>query len=330
MITRQLFDRLFPTKGLDPRKYNLVRQRDLLITELNRILPKYGITTYLRICAFFANCGVETDYFKTSIEYASGWDYDISVNRAKAIGLGNTAKGDGPKYKGRSPMQTTGKFNYEQVQKAIGKQLGIDVVANPELLADVAIGVEAACIFWRDHDLNHWADSGDFRSLSGIVNRGKATLLPLHWPKRLALYKLCLSKIPKDIDLQSNEQAQPIEQLADTNQPDTNLIPNTVPTEPAPETDTAAAPSSSMSLQDFSSKYLRHTPADKVKNVLLVIAGRAGTGIGVVWNLGVHGKLLTVLVLAILLAPIIYAIYFYRWRIVGWGQTIADTLLGNG
>jgi predicted chitinase len=326
MITRQLFDRLFPTKGLDPRKYNLVRQRDLLITELNRILPKYGITTYLRICAFFANCGIETDYFKTSIEYASGDAYDTRTD------LGNTkaVDGDGRKYKGRGPMQTTGKFNYEQVQKAIGKQLGIDVVANPELLADVAIGVEAACIFWRDHDLNQWADSGDFRSLSGIVNRGKAKLLPLHWPKRLALYKLCLAKIPKDIDLQSNEQAQPIEQLVNTNQPDTNLIPNTVPAEPAPATDTAAAAPSSMSLQDFSSKYLRHTPADKVKNVLLVIAGRAGTGIGVVWNLGFHGKLLTVLVLAILLAPIIYAIYYYRWRIVGWGQTIADTLLGNG
>lgn len=202
MITRQIFDRLFPTKGLDPRKYNLVARRDELIDALNRILPKYEIDTWLRICAFFGNSGIETDYFKTTTEYASGWDYDISVNPKKARSLGNYKKGDGPKFKGGGLGQTTGGYNYGEVQKAIGEELGIDVVKNPELLREnIDIAVESACIFWRDHGLNAYADRGDFKKLSGIVNRGDEDLTPLRWPKRNELYSKCKRYLPKDLKL---------------------------------------------------------------------------------------------------------------------------------
>lgn len=329
MITRKLFDRLFPTKGLDPRKYNLVRERDLLIEALNRILPKYGITTHLRLCAFFANCGIETDYFKTSIEYASGAAYEGRKD------LGNTRPGDGKRFKGRGPTQTTGRYNYEQVQKAIGAELGIDVVKNPELLAEVEIGVEAACIFWRDHRLNDWADAGAFKQLSGIVNRGSKDKLALHWPKRLALYKQLLAKLPKDLHLLSNKDPQPTQQIASPEPAPLPLLSNeaTAPTADTVPTDTAsldtAKPSAGMSLQAFSNKYLKHTPADKVKDILLKISGRIGAGVFTVWNLGVGGKILTVLIAIAVLAPAAYALYSYRWRIVGWAQTVAHTLLGN-
>ncbi len=207
MITRQLFDRIFPTKGLDPRKYNLVRERGRLIDALNSILPRYGIDTYLRLCAFFANCGIETDYFRTTTEYASGAAYEGRKD------LGNTHRGDGKRFKGRGLSQTTGRFNYEQVQKAIGAALGIDVIQNPELLAEIEIAVESACIFWLDHDLNSYADRREFRKLSGIVNRGDERLIPIHWPKRNELYSLCRRLIPQDINLRSNEDVEPVQQL---------------------------------------------------------------------------------------------------------------------
>jgi predicted chitinase len=329
MITRKLFDSLFPTKGLDPRKYNLVRERDALIDALNRILPKYGITTYKRLCAYFANCGIETDYWKTSVEYASGQAYEGRRD------LGNTHKGDGRRFKGRSPMQTTGRYNYEQVQKAIGEDLGIDVVENPELLAEIEIGVEASCIFWRDHKLNDWADAGAFKQLSGIVNRGDKNKLPLHWPKRLALYKQLLAKFPKDLVLLANEDPQPDQPLASPAPAPLPLVANepaiqptdTIPTDTV-STDTAR-PNIGMSLQAFSNKYLKHTPADRVKDILLKISGRIGAGVFTIWNLGVGGKILTVLISLAVLGPLVYALYSYRWRIVGWAQTVADTLLGN-
>jgi putative chitinase len=215
MLTRQLFDRIFPTAGLDPRKYNLVRDRDQLIDALNRILPKYGIDTHLRICAFLGNCGIETDYFKTTVEYASGDAYDTMT------GLGNTPErdGDGRLYKGRGLTQTTGKYNYEQLNKKIGKRLGIDFVKNPERLAEVEIAVESACIFWDDHGLNAYADRKEFQQLSGIVNRGTPNKLPLQWPKRNELYSKCLRYIPRDIslgiDLPSNEEPEQPQQLPD-------------------------------------------------------------------------------------------------------------------
>lgn len=321
MITRNLFDRLFPSKGLDPRKYNLVRERDKLIDCLNRILPKYAIDTHLRICAFFANCGIETDYFKTTIEYASGADYEGRRD------LGNWQQGDGRRFKGRGLSQTTGRFNYNEVQKAIGSALGINVIQNPELLAEVEIAVGSACIFWRDHDLNRWADAGEFKAVSGIVNRGDRKKTPLQWPKRLALYKLLLSKIPSDVSLVPPTTPGAI-QLSDV---------ATVPVAPGadqvsiePPADVAAATSASMSLKDFSSKYLSHTPTDSLKNVFLVLAGRIGSAATAAWSLGFGGKLLLVLIAGAIVGPLVYAFYFYRWRFVGWIQTIADSFLGNG
>ena len=327
MLTRKFFDRLFPTKGLDPRKYNLVRERDALLAALNKFLPKYEIYTHKRICAFLANCGIETDYFKTSIEYASGMDYDIRKNPKKARELGNLEPGDGPKYKGRSLTQTTGKFNYQAVQKAIGKQLGIDVVANPELLAQVDIAVESACIFWRDHKLNDWADAGAFKQLSAIVNRGDKNKTPLHWPKRLALYKTLLAKIPAGIQLIEDLPDLSIANAAASTEPSISPEQVTPPVSPEQGTNAPAEAGSSMTLQSFTTKYLRHAPGDRVRQVALVASGRVGTGVLAIWNLGLSGKLLTALLAIVITAPLLYALYVYRWRIVGWAQTIGDAVI---
>ena len=218
MLTLKLMERLFPTKGLNKNKFNLVREREKLVEVMNRILPKYGISTYLRICAFLGNCGIETDYFRTTSEYASGWDYDISVNPRKARGLGNLSKGDGPRFKGGGLTQTTGKTNYAKLNPVIGKRLGIDFTKNPEKLQDdIEIAVESACIYWDDNNLNAFADRGEFKQLSAIVNRGDKNKLPLHWAKRLSLYKKCQTVIPTDfsITLPSQAEVEPIHTVTD-------------------------------------------------------------------------------------------------------------------
>lgn len=264
MLTRQLFDSIFPTKGLDPRKYNLVRERDLLVDSLNRILPKYGIDTYLRICAFLANCGIETDYFKTTIEYASGEAYEGRKD------LGNTQPGDGRRFKGRDCTQTTGRSNYTRVNNTLGKKLGIDFLKHPERLAEVEIAVESACIFWRDHDLNTYADAGNFRALSGIVNRGDARATPLHWPKRNELYSKLKRYLPKDLQL-GDEISQKVD----------NLSPSPIPIETKQLVSETNSPAEVSPVSFISDVVDKNVSPDQIKTAS-VSAGRR------VWQLAIR------------------------------------------
>lgn len=230
MITKKLFNSLFPTAGLTSaknlKKFNLVRLRDELIAAMNEILPKYGIDNYYRICAFWASCGIETDHFKTTTEYASGEAYE---GRA---GLGNFFAGDGKKFKGRTLIQTTGRYNVWRVvcrfvKKLTGKdfskdedkyknfraylssadyqkliseadRLGVNFLAFPERLGQIETAVEAACIFWEENNLNYYADRGRFKELNGIINRGDKDKTSLHWEERNKLYKTCLVTVPRN------------------------------------------------------------------------------------------------------------------------------------
>ena len=106
-------------------------------------------------------------------EFASGWDYDPSVNPKKAAALGNTERGDGPRYKGRGGVQCTGKRNY----RVFAELLGVDLVGQPELALDPAISYQIASIGMRrglftgrslDRYIN--ANGCDYRSARRVIN----------------------------------------------------------------------------------------------------------------------------------------------------------------
>jgi predicted chitinase len=60
--------------------------------------------------------------------------------------LGNTAEGEGYKFRGRGLFQLTGKGNYEKY----GKMLGIDLVNNPDLANDPEIAAKIAAVYIKD------------------------------------------------------------------------------------------------------------------------------------------------------------------------------------
>ena len=69
------------------------------------VMEKYQITTPLRRAAFLAQLAHESGELKYMEEIASGEAYEGRKE------LGNTAPGDGKRYKGRGPIQLTGRFN---------------------------------------------------------------------------------------------------------------------------------------------------------------------------------------------------------------------------
>lgn len=129
---------------------------------LNEYCQQYEINTPLRLAAFLAQIGHESGRMRYVEEMGKGYAYEGRKD------LGNIHKGDGEKFKGRGLIQLTGRYNYE----AISKDLGIDFVNNPTLLALPEYAVWSACWYWDKHNLNALADEGRFRDITRKINGG--------------------------------------------------------------------------------------------------------------------------------------------------------------
>lgn len=150
------------------------------IPAINSALDEFSINTPLRVAAFLAQCMHESGSFLYMREIASGEAYEGRRD------LGNTQVGDGVRFKGRGPIQITGRANYTNV----AKKLGIDCVNHPELLENPSEGMRASALFWFEHGLNEIADKGDFLTISVRINgRNKKTGLPNGWQERQDFYK---------------------------------------------------------------------------------------------------------------------------------------------
>lgn len=91
-----------------------------------------------------------------------------SIIYANRNGNGDVASGDGYRYRGRGLIQITGKANYA----ALVKQLGADVVANPDLLLAYRFAAMSAAAWWKNNGLNELADSDDVIRITRIINGG--------------------------------------------------------------------------------------------------------------------------------------------------------------
>ena len=123
----------------------------------------YGILdNSLRLIHFLAQLAHESGNFKYMEEIASGAAYEGRKD------LGNTQVGDGKRFKGRGPIQLTGRANYRRY----GQQLGIDFENNPAIVAIPSVGLLVACKFWADNGLNELADKDDVLTITRRINGG--------------------------------------------------------------------------------------------------------------------------------------------------------------
>lgn len=123
--------------------------------------------TPARLQHFTAQLAHESDNFLAMEEYASGAAYE---NRAD---LGNTEPGDGKRYKGRGPIQLTGRANY----RAYGRAFGLDFERHPEMVAFPSVGMACACRYWTQKGLNAFADNDDIVTITKRINGGQNGLV---------------------------------------------------------------------------------------------------------------------------------------------------------
>ena len=203
MLSVQDFKVIFP-RCQDPAGW---------VQTLSTVLPKYGITTPARQAAFIAQCGHESAGWSTFVEnlnysakalntvfpkyfvlagrsaekYARNPEKIANVVYANRMGNGDIASGDGWRYRGRGPIQLTGRGNYADFSNAFG----VDVVKNPELVqTNKETGLMAAVWFWNKNGLNELADAQDIKAMTKRINGGYNGL-----EDRVNLYKRVMAKM---------------------------------------------------------------------------------------------------------------------------------------
>jgi predicted chitinase len=129
---------------------------------IQQAMEEFDITTYYREAAFLAQLAHESAELRYMEEIASGAAYEGRAN------LGNTQPGDGKRFKGRGPIQLTGRANYTRY----GQLLGLDLVNNPTIAATKEVGFRIAGQFWKLNGLNELADQQRFTDITRRINGG--------------------------------------------------------------------------------------------------------------------------------------------------------------
>ena len=175
------------------------------------ILPKYEINTPNRIAGFFAQCGHESmnftalsenlnyraetleklfsKYFskagRNAADYAKQPEKIANVIYASRMGNGDTASGDGYRFRGRGVIQLTGKDNYSAFALSIKMTLP-DVI---EYVQTKKGALESACWYWNSRKINIACDENDIVKMTKLVNGGTIGLEDRrkHYEKALAV-----------------------------------------------------------------------------------------------------------------------------------------------
>ena len=181
-ITAQQLLQILPNAGL---------VAGVFVPVLNTAMSRYQIVGAKRIAAFIAQVGHESGHLTRLVEnlnystdalrktWPSRFDVDLAsavarkpeqiANIAYGNRMGNTAPGDGWKYRGRGLIQITGKNNYRACREA----LGLDLVTQPELLEKPQHACMSAAWFWATNGLNTLADAGKFDAIIQRINGGQ-------------------------------------------------------------------------------------------------------------------------------------------------------------
>ena len=145
----------------------------LFLPLLQSATAEFGIDRPAREAAFIAQLAHESGQLRHMEEI---WGPTEAQKRYEppstlATKLGNTEKGDGKRFKGRGPIQITGRANYQRY----GDLVLLDLVADPPKAAAPEVGFRTAGLYWQRNGLNELADRATpdaFREITKRINGG--------------------------------------------------------------------------------------------------------------------------------------------------------------
>ena len=180
--------------NLQALKAVMPRAPEAWLIPILEIPPRYGIDTPNELATFISQLAVESEELtrlEENLNYSAArltqvWPHrfpsaDVAIRYAHApdrlanfvyagrMGNGDEVSGDGARFKGRGPIQLTGRMNYRKC----GEDIGQPLVYEPELLLVPAVGIESACWYWRSRDLDRFDDDADARAETKLINGGQ-------------------------------------------------------------------------------------------------------------------------------------------------------------
>lgn len=174
----------------------------LWVDALNAAMQRFSINTPKRQAAFLSQIGYESEhlsnmeedfdyssaalvtqwplhftvdlankYGRTS-QHKANWEMIANIAYANRFGNGNIASGDGWRYRGRGPTQTTFLDNYKVVETACG----IKCVENPDILLQPIEGSLSSAYYWFSHGCNELADVDNYAEITDRIHGSTDTL----------------------------------------------------------------------------------------------------------------------------------------------------------
>ena len=183
-ITQQQLLQILPNAGA---------QAGVFVPVLNTAMNAYQIVGTQRVAAFLAQVGHESGQLRSVVEnlnygaqaLIATWpsrftqalaaqvarqpEQIANIAYASRMGNGDASSGDGWAFRGRGLIQITGRANYQ----ACGDALGVDLIGNPDLLAQPQYAALSAAWYWATNGLNTLADAGSFDSITQRINGGQ-------------------------------------------------------------------------------------------------------------------------------------------------------------
>lgn len=173
-LTHLGFDTLAKIVGDLPATGRQADNAMSFLSALDTYGGRYGLDKPHRVAMLLGQVLLESGEFRYDRELWGPTPAQVRYDTRTDLGNTPERDGDGAKYKGRGPIQITGKYNYGQFTKWARKldKSAPDFVADPDAVNSDPWEGLVAVWFWSENGLNAIADDGLVRAVTRRINGG--------------------------------------------------------------------------------------------------------------------------------------------------------------